>query len=170
MKTTILPTLPTGERCTTDCCGRSEIAALPRRRHVYGLSRCGNRPKPTPGRSGGALVVPWYRRPRCARSAPDCHATPATARCTMAGVPIPCSAANAGGGRAGTRLQKPRSAARQPLTGQVIPALRAGASFKCSRSRAWCTWWAPCRVHWPPVRVRCPCDVSRAALAPTTGR
>ena len=23
-----------------------------------------------------------------------------------------------------------------------------------SRSRARCTWWAPWRVHWPPVRVR----------------
>ena len=43
------------------------------------------------------------------------------------------------------------------------PALQfrcgAGAPYAAawsSRSRARWTWWAPCRVHWPPVRVRCP--------------
>ena len=51
------------------------------------------------------------------------------------------------------------------------PALQfrcgAGAPFyaaaPCSRSRAWCTWWAPWRVQRPPVRVRCPVALSWSA-------
>ena len=33
-----------------------------------------------------------------------------------------------------------------------VDRVRAGhAAAPCSRSRAWWTWWAPWRVHWPPV-------------------
>ena len=37
------------------------------------------------------------------------------------------------------------------------------AAAPCSRSRAKWTWWAPWRVHWPPVRVRCPVALSLSA-------
>ena len=56
----------------------------------------------------------------------------------------------------------------------VIPAIRAGphtraplapfyAAAWSSRSRARWTWWAPWRVHWPRVRVRCPVAFSWSA-------
>ena len=41
------------------------------------------------------------------------------------------------------------------------PCCGAYAAAPCSR--AWCTWWAPWRVHWPPVRVRCPVALSWSA-------
>ena len=44
---------------------------------------------------------------------------------------------------------------------RTLSALYAAAP--CSRSRAWWTWWAPWRVHWPPVRVRCPVALSLSA-------
>ena len=47
--------------------------------------------------------------------------------------------------------------------GRVLNEPAPYAVAPCSRSRAWCTWWAPCRVHWPPVRVRCPVVFSLSA-------
>ena len=37
------------------------------------------------------------------------------------------------------------------------------AAAPCSRSRARCTWCAPCRLQRPPVRVRCPVAFSLSA-------
>ena len=52
-----------------------------------------------------------------------------------------------------------------PVIRPSMPAALAPfyAAAWSSRSRAWWTWWAPCRVHWPPVRVRCPVALSLSA-------
>ena len=45
----------------------------------------------------------------------------------------------------------------------MLAPLAPYAAAWSSRSRARCTWWAPWRVHWPPVRVRCPVALSLSA-------
>ena len=43
-----------------------------------------------------------------------------------------------------------------PAPGRTGGLTAPYAAAWSSRSRARCTWWAPWRVHWPPVRVRFP--------------
>ena len=59
-----------------------------------------------------------------------------------------------------TAVQRPSTRARP---WEAVPVVQSGArppappltyaAAWSSRSRARCTWWAPWRVHWPPVRV-----------------
>ena len=59
-------------------------------------------------------------------------------------------------GRPAGRAALARSRARccRGVDGFYSLAFLIYAAAPCSRSRAWWTWWAPWRVHWPPVRVR----------------
>ena len=58
------------------------------------------------------------------------------------------------------RVRDPGASRRASYRAALAPVK---AAAPCSRSRAWWTWWAPWRVHWPPVRVRCPVAFSLPA-------